>query len=153
MSNGLIRKVGVKGQDQARQFGKKLAQEPHEFLNAAKAQISKDTPTGQPQAPQGQVGIGSGVSEISPEEKKKIEDAARKRLQEIEQELSNLRLKRRQDYEKWVKEQEAMMGGAQQEKLQEQKPLVEPTTVPKRGMITQVKQKQGTKEIAKQVSG
>lgn len=150
MSNGFIRKAGTKAQDQAKLFAKQIGREPEEFLKSAKAQITKDTQTQETQPPLAQGVSETNLSEVSPEEKKKIDEMAAKRLKELEEELMRIRNQRKQREEEWSQQQDALMKGKAK---QDEKLLIEPTTRPKRGMFGVTKQKQGTKEMGKQISG
>ncbi len=150
MSNVIIKKVGRSAADTARTIAKQMAREPHELLKTASAQVSKDSSIQEPPQQNIQDVIGIKSEELSTDEEKKITDLARKRLKELEEELKQVRLKRSEQSQKWSEQQEALM--QTQEKTSE-KPILEPTTKPKRGQLSVAKKKQGTREMGKQISG
>jgi len=150
MPNIIIKKVGRSAAETARVMAKQMAREPHELLKTASAQVSKDSSIQEPPQQNDQDITGLKAEELSTDEEKKIKDQTRRRLIELEEELKQVRMKRKEQSEKWSQEQEKIM---QKQEIPSEKPLIEPTTKPKRGQLGAAKKKQGTREMGKQVSG
>lgn len=150
MSDGILKKTKRAAVDEARQIAKQVGREPTEFLAHTKSQaLGLET---HPKLDE-QIVAGSGkiVAPTSTEEEE-IKVRARKRLNELEEELNIIRQDRKVKEKEWQDTQAEKM---QQNlpKTDEYKTLVQPTTKPRRGFLGLIKQKQGTKEMGKGPSG
>ncbi|OGM20851.1 hypothetical protein A2955_00405 [Candidatus Woesebacteria bacterium RIFCSPLOWO2_01_FULL_37_19] len=145
MTNGFIGKTGQKIGEAARQAAKNVAKEETEFVKSLKTQVSGQSDQGSivNEMLQG----GDGISKINPAEEKKLENEARKKIQELEDELAKLRAERQKKQVEWSRDQDELMKSHEEEK---QPVLIEPSTKPRRGFIGgDAKSTKGTGEMLK----
>lgn len=135
----------------AKQVSKKAKQEPLELLNTARSQITGQEGARSPVVDQIVTRDGV-VDEVSDAEEEEIKARARKRLRELEEELEGIRKEIKAKEEEWEEGVSEQMAGGKEQKG-ERKPLVQPTTKPKRGVLGFMKKKQGTREMGRTPSG
>jgi hypothetical protein len=135
----------------AKQFG----QEPSELLKVARSQVAGSSveAVSAPSAVAEIMTGGGSVKQPTTEEEAKIHSLAKKRMRELEEEIKRMRQVREGSQAEWEKSQQQAFGTDEHKEGEKKQPLVQPTSIRKRGMAGQTKQKQGTKEMAKQVSG
>lgn len=158
--------AGKSAREAAKKMAKQIAAEPSELLKSAGTQISGNqnetqskeqkndvTDSGKELSVMQQVMTGNGrVQQPTKEEEINIHSQAKKRMQELEDEIMRMRQVREQKEQNWEKEQQQILGATPKEEEKKQ-PLIQPTSIRKRGMTAGTKQKQGTKEMTKQMSG
>ena len=153
MSDGIVKSSGKKASDFAKNVTKQAGAEPSEFIKSVKSQLASDKDV---QRNVDSEGFAEWVKdgEISQSEKDRLRNEAKKRIEELKEEIRKLREKRKQTESNWSQEQEVEMGRSAKEETEK---LVEPTPKPKsgflRGGLGVRKKKQGTREPGKQVAG
>jgi hypothetical protein len=149
MTNGFLKKTGQTAADQARKTAKQIAQEPYEIVKTVVPQHVLEGAKKNSSPPVSKI---FDKVEKQPEEiidKEAVNAQARKRLQELEEEIGKIRKQRKVEEEEWKKNQESLM----QPEQPSEKPFVEPPAKKKQGFMGFAKKKQGTKEMGKQISG
>jgi len=149
----VFKQAGKTSKDIAREAARKMAREPFEILKSATTQES-----GVERSSSGsvidQIITGDGkIPEISTAEEMKMNNEAKQKIEELENELQRLRQQRDQKSAQWNEEQNTKLGHGPEEDQKPKAPLIEPTTARKRGQGSPTKKKQGTREMGKQVSG
>jgi len=149
----IFKQTGKTAKDIAKQTARQIAQEPVEILKSTTRQGTGIEPSPSASVIDQIVTADGKIPQITKLEEKKLENITRKKIEELEEELKKMRNTREQRSQEWQESQNTLMGHTQTEQPISEKPLVEPTTMPKRGMFGVAKRKQGTKEIGKQISG
>ena len=121
-----------------------------QFLRSAKSQVVKES-QGSTDTSSIMDDVITGDGQITPaiaDEERQVKSKTGTRIQELESELKSLREERKKKEQDWEQGQdiqmEVVVPGEQR------KPLVEPTTKPKRGVVGADKKKaKGTREMIK----
>lgn len=148
--DGFLKKTGQSARDAAVKMAKQAAREPSELLGHTRAQVTGEEVHKEPLVSEI---FGESANQPKPDQKK-IESQERKRLQEIEAELAEMRNKRSAGEEGWKKEQEILMQKGQA--VSGQKNFIEPTVRPRRGFMGGAgspMKKGGTHEMSKPLTG
>lgn len=147
--SSILKQSGKSARDLAKLAARQITYEKGEFAKSVKKQTVGEVAKESPLIEQ-IVTEGGKFSEPTKQEKVQLEAKTTKRIEELEKELEEVRRSRQEQYEEWKKSQEEQM---KVEIPIQGKPLLEPTSRPKRGMLGVVKKKQGTKEMGKTLSG
>lgn len=153
--NNFFKQSVKTAKDQAKEMAKKIAREPVEILKTGQNQVTGGSEKKQI-APEisviDQIITGDGkVKDTTPEEEQAIHAQTKRRLQEIENELRQLRMEREQKSQEYVKGQMELMGENKEE------PAIKALEMPqgkKHGGPPKPGQaKKGTHEVGRQAKG
>lgn len=153
MTSDFFKQVKNSAKEEAIKAARQVRQEPLEILKDINSNVSGQTDIHQKEiSMMQQVMTGDGkVADVSSQDEQKINILAKRRLQEIEQELRRMRILSEQRSGDWVEKQKTLMTEGDVDG--KQKVFLEPTPKRKTGMIGPGQKKQGTKEMGKQYSG
>jgi hypothetical protein len=140
MSDGIVKKTGRKVAEEVQKAAKQVGQEALEIPKEAAKQVMGTQAAPVPGVPQ----KTTSQSAAYPAQVKVQEKA---RLDYLEKELAELVKKKRLAVQQELVARQAQQASAPKESL------VEPTTRPRRGILSGIRGKQGTKEVAKPPSG
>ena len=156
MQNNFFKSVGKSAKDEAIKAAKQMRGEPGELLKTTGKQFGLETNKVEGPSMMQQVMTGDGqVKDVSPIEEQAIAIQTKRRLQEIEAELRQLRQQREQKSIDWQKQQNELLGigmEAQENKQKQTEQVVAPHT-PTKGPKGPQQAKKGSMEIGRQHKG
>lgn len=149
MTNSFVKQVKSSAKDEAIRIAKNVRNESKELVvpKVFKKDSNKSVSSPDMSVIQQVMTKDGKVENVSDQEKVEGEVESKIRLQELENELASWRQKRLQKESEWSKQQEEVMGLAEEEMPVEKQPVIMPTS-PKKGPQRQIpgQKKKGTME-------
>ncbi len=152
--NNFFKQVKDTAKQEAIKAAKQMANEPLEMLKNTGIKIPEKSETSKPgMSMMQEIMTGNGsVKDILPEMEQSIHAQTKSRLQQIENELRQLRMQKEQRSQEWMKEQNSLMGIGNQQ-TEKPKNASEAPGKPKHGPKGPGQNKKGNMEVGKQNKG